>query len=111
MKKYLIILVAFISVSLNLAAQKEVDVSGAVKDVKGEPLIGVSITVKDVPGMGTITDLDGHYKLKMEPYHTLVFTYIGYETQEVLVKEQRMVNIVMKEAVANALNEVVVTGM
>jgi TonB-linked SusC/RagA family outer membrane protein len=111
MKKHIIILVFLISTSLNLAAQANIYVSGTVKDAKGEALIGVSITIKDVPGMGTVTDLDGHYKLKMEPYHTLVFTYIGYETKEVLVKDQHTVNIIMKEAAANALNEVVVTGM
>ena len=111
MKKYIIMFVALMSISLNMLAQKSISVSGTVTDEKGEKLIGVNVTVKDVPGMGSITDLNGRYKLRIEPYHTLVFTYIGYETQEVLVKEQLTVNIKMKEAAARVLDEVVVTGM
>jgi len=111
MKKYIIMFVALMSISLNILAQKSISVSGIVTDEKGEKLIGVNVTVKDVPGMGAITDLNGRYKLKIEPYHTLVFTYIGYEKQEVLVKEQLTVNIKMKEADARVLDEVIVTGM
>ena len=47
----------------------------------------------------------------MEPYHRLVFSYIGYDDVEVLVKEQHTVNVKMKESEASVLDEVVVTGM
>jgi TonB-linked SusC/RagA family outer membrane protein len=111
MKKYIIMLIVLIGISLNALAQQRVEVSGLVTDGNKEPMIGVSVTVKDVPGLGAITDAKGRYKLKMEPYHTLVFTYLGYDTKEILVKEQRTVNVIMKEAEANALDEIVVTGM
>lgn len=110
MKKYIIMLVVMIGVSLNVLAQQVV-VTGTVTDEKGEPLIGANVTVKDVAGLGAITDFKGIYRLKMEPYHTLVFSYIGYESIEVLVKDKRIINVKMKEANANALDEVVVTGM
>ena len=45
----------------------------------------------------------------MPPYHKLVFTYIGFEKVEVLVKEQRTVNVTMKEASAREIDEVVIT--
>ena len=55
------------------------------------------MTVKNVPGLGAITNIDGKYTIKMQPYNRLVFSYIGYETQEILVKEEHTVNVVMKE--------------
>lgn len=91
-------------------AQETVVVTGVVTDSQKEPLIGVNITISDVPGLGTITDLNGHFKIKMEQYHKLIFSYIGYDKTEVLVKEQRVVNVVMKESSASTLEEVVITG-
>ena len=46
----------------------------------------------------------------MEPYHRLVFSFIGFDKQEILIKEQKNIKVVMKEATATALDEVVVTG-
>lgn len=98
-------------VSLSIGANaQQVVVTGVVTDELKEPMIGVNITISDVPGLGTITDLNGHFKLKMEPYHKLIFSYIGYEKVEVLVKEQRTVNVVMKESLGSTLDEVVITG-
>ena len=47
--------------------------TGTVTDTQDEPMIGVNITVKDVAGLGTITDINGNFSIKMEPYHRLVF--------------------------------------
>ena len=77
--------------------QKQIVVSGVVTDANNEPLIGANVTVKNVPGLGAITNIDGKYTIKMQPYNRLVFSYIGYETQEILVKEEHTVNVVMKE--------------
>lgn len=41
----------------------------------------------------SITDMNGHYSITMEPYRQLVFTYIGYESKEVMVKEQRTITL------------------
>lgn len=91
-------------------AARKVVVKGVVTDEAKEPLIGVNVTVKDMPGLGSITDMNGHYSITMEPYRQLVFTYIGYESKEVMVKEQRTINVVMKESVTRAVDEVVITG-
>ena len=73
-------------------------------------MIGVNVSISNIPGLGAITDLNGKYSIKMPPYHKLVFTYIGFEKVEVLVKEQRTVNVTMKEASAREIDEVVITG-
>ena len=116
MKKYIINILLLMSVAMGVYAQQKdgndvIEVNGVVlEEATGEPMIGVNITIKDLPGLGAITDMNGKFKLKMEPYHRLVVSFIGYETQEVLIKEQQMVKVVMKEASATALDEVVVTG-
>ena len=53
-----------------------------------EPLIGVNVTVKDAPGLGTITDIDGRYRIEIDAYSTLLFSYIGFDTYKVLIKEK-----------------------
>ena len=73
-------------------------------------MIGVNVSIGNIPGLGANTDLNGKYSIKMPPYHKLVFTYIGFEKVEVLVKEQRTVNVTMKEASAREIDEVVITG-
>lgn len=111
MKKIFILYTLLLcSICMNVMAQQMVTVQGVVIDENKEPLIGVNVTVKDVPGLGAITDINGKYSIKMEPYHKLVFSYIGYTSVEVLVKELRTVNITMKEAEAKAIDEVVITG-
>ena len=85
-------------------------VTGVVTDTNKEPMIGVNVSISNIPGLGAITDLNGKYSIKMPPYHKLVFTYIGFEKVEVLVKEQRTVNVTMKEASAREIDEVVITG-
>ncbi len=110
MKKFLIIFTMLMGYLSSIQAKESITVTGVVTDVNKEPLIGVNIVVKDMPGLGAITDINGKYKIKMEPYRTLVFSYIGYEKVEILVKEQRVINVKMKEAESNSLDEVVVTG-
>lgn len=110
MKKYLIALMLLVGFTAAAWAQQTILVTGVVTDELKEPMIGVNITISDSPGLGAITDLNGKFKIKMEPYHKLVFSYIGYEKTEVLVKEQRVVNVVMKEALVSALDEVVIIG-
>ena len=75
-------------VAINALAQQKISVSGIVTDENKEPVIGANVSVKDVPGLGTITDLNGRYVIKVEPYNRLVFSYIGYQSQEVLIKNQ-----------------------
>lgn len=95
----------------NILAQEQVTVKGRVTDTKGEAMIGVNISVVDVPGLGTITDLDGYYQLRMERYQKLAFTYLGYESVEILVKDALTIDVTMKESSGSVLDEVVVTGL
>ena len=110
MKKFLITFVLMLGYLLSIQAQESIIVTGVVTDTNKEPLIGVNIVVKDMPGLGAITDMNGKYKIKMEAYQRLIFSYVGYDKVEVLVKDQRVINITMKEAEASSLNEVVITG-
>ncbi|MDX3914626.1 MAG: TonB-dependent receptor [Pseudosphingobacterium sp.] len=84
-------------------------VSGVVRDEKGLPLQGVSIKIKGT-NTGTTSNVDGLYKLSISQENaTLLFSYIGYVTQEVPIKNQNTIDITLKED-ANTLNEVVVVG-
>lgn len=82
------------------------EVSGAVIDDSSLPLPGVSVIIKGTT-TGTITDFDGNYSISANNGDTLVFSYVGYETQEAIVSG-RTLNITMQSGVA--LDEVVLVG-
>lgn len=85
-------------------------ISGQVTSQDDEPLIGVNIVVKDIPGTGTTTDVDGNYELTVpDGATTLVFTYIGFIAQEVEIDGQSVINVVL-EPNTSQLDEVVVVG-
>lgn len=105
-KKIYLFLLLFGSFSMYLMAQT--NVSGNVKDAETkEALIGVSVVIKGTTS-GTITDMDGKFSLAVAQGKTLVFSYIGYESQEILVKGGSY-TISLKSA-SQKLNEVVVIG-
>lgn len=110
MKKIFILFTILLWAAVSALAQQKISISGIVTDENKEPIIGANVSVKDVPGLGTITDINGRYIIKVEPYNRLVFSYIGYRSQEILIKDQTTVNIVLKEDVTNAIDEVVITG-
>lgn len=84
-------------------------ISGTVTDQNGIPLPGVNITV-DGTSKGTTTDFDGEYTIEVEPNQNLVFSFIGYEKVEKLVKEdENILNIKMKSS-QDTLADVVITG-
>lgn len=84
-------------------------VSGVVTSATDElPLVGVSVLVKETAN-GTITDMDGNFKLNVVSGQTLVFSYIGYVTQEIVVTGQKSLNVILKED-TEILDEVVVVG-
>jgi len=85
------------------------EVNGIVTDENGSPLIGVSIIEKGTQN-GTVSDINGHFTLKCEKANPiLVFSYVGYDKQEILIKEQSLLKIVMVESSKN-LDEIVVIG-
>ncbi|MDR1202667.1 MAG: TonB-dependent receptor [Tannerellaceae bacterium] len=84
-------------------------VTGIVKDVYGEPVIGATVTEKDRAGMGTITDIDGAFTLNnVSEGSTLIISYIGYASQE-LRADTRPLQIQLLED-TKTLEEVVVIG-
>lgn len=87
-------------------AQKAI--TGNVKDANGEPLIGVSISAGG--SIGTVTDADGNFTLKNVDANTILrFSYVGYETQQLKVGKQNMLNVEMKSSY-ESLEEIVVVG-
>ncbi len=104
----------FTASALNAAPVSEISVTqqssivkGVVLDVKGEPLIGVNVLEKGTTN-GAITDFDGKFSLNMSsPNGVLVFSYIGYISQE--IKGEKDMKVVMKED-SKTLEEVVVVG-
>lgn len=111
MKKYLITLILLLGCSLTIMSQEvKSDIAGTITDEAGESLIGVSIFVKDNPGLGTVTDIDGKFNIKAFSYQVLVFTYVGFEKQEIPIKNQKTINVRMQAAKSSVLDEVTVTG-
>jgi TonB-linked SusC/RagA family outer membrane protein len=88
-------------------AQQTVNVSGTVTDETGEVLIGASVFIKRTQN-GTVTDVDGKYKLTCPVNAILTVRYIGYEEQEISVKGRSVVDIQMVSN-SNQLSEVVVS--
>ena len=76
---------------------QNVTITGVVKDQSGEPLIGVNVMEKGTTN-GSITDVDGKYSVSVKGGKTiLVFSYIGYISQEIPVGNQKTLNVTMKE--------------
>ena len=84
-------------------------VTGVVKDVMGEPLIGANVVEKGRSTNGVITDFNGKFTLEVDESASLVVSYIGYLAQDIPTKGKGDFHIVLKED-ANTLDEVVVTG-
>ena len=100
----LLMMLAVMFFALDVSAQATIN--GQVKDETGDGVIGASVVVKGTSN-GTVTDFDGNFSLKCKPGATLVFTYIGFNPQELPAKNG--MEVTLKEDVAQ-LNEVVVVG-
>ena len=87
---------------------QQITVQGVVKDQTGETVIGASVMEKGTTN-GTITGIDGDFSLNMSPNGTLVVSFVGYKTQEVQVKGQKQLQVVLSED-TEMLDEVVVIG-
>lgn len=96
-----------ICLPFSLAQAQTVKVNGRVTDDLNEPMIGVSIFEKGTTN-GVITDMDGNYSLSVKEGATIVYSYIGYLTQEKKAVAGVM-NVILKED-TKTLDEVVVVG-
>lgn len=110
--KYIISILSILLFSVNsLFAQDNLTAAGLVMTENGEEIIGATVTLKENPGKGVITDTDGRFKLMgIRKGETLVISYVGYENyvSKVTKSDERM-RIVLKEVVSD-LDEVVVVG-
>ncbi len=91
-----------------VAFAQDRQITGKVVDADGNTMPGVSILVKGTTN-GTITDMDGNFTIKALPEETLVFTFIGYASQEIIIGEQTLINVTLREDITE-LDEIVVTG-
>ena len=105
-QKLFISLLALLTLSASAFAQTVV--RGTVKDASGQGIIGASVMEKGT-GNGAVADLDGNYEIRVSPRATLVFSSIGYASQEVVVGNQTVINVVLKDD-TEFLDEVVVVG-
>ena len=93
---------------VNAAQQDERTLSGTVTDSHGEPLPGVSVTIKGTT-KGTITNIDGKYTLKVPAGAELTFSFVGMQTQNVRFKGEPTLNVILRDDNV-ALDDVVVIG-
>lgn len=106
MKKTLLLITLFFCALAYSSAQKTI--SGKVTDEGGEALPGVNVVIKGTTS-GTQTDLDGNYRLSVEDDAILIFSYVGFTTQEVSIGSRTTIDISMSGA--TELQEVVVTAI
>jgi len=109
MKHILVIAFIFIGVSQTMWAQRTT-ITGIVKSDSGDVLPGVTILAKDVKSIGAATDFDGNFEIKVsDKVKTLIFSYVGFKTQEIQLKGRKTLNVVLITD-SNQLEEVVVIG-
>ncbi|SHE70930.1 SusC/RagA family TonB-linked outer membrane protein [Dysgonomonas macrotermitis] len=110
--KSLFIALFFCIISISIYGdelQQTRDITGIVKsESDGEPLIGVSVTLKG-GSTGTITDINGQYTIRANEGQTIVFSYVSFLTQEIKVGTQKSIDVFLKED-TKLLGEVVVVG-
>jgi hypothetical protein len=89
-------------------AQAQTRITGKVVDTSGKPLDYVSVMVKEFPSAGTYTDTAGNYTINIPVGgKTLVFSFIGYMSQEVVIGSRSIINVTLENDI-QALSEVIV---
>jgi len=101
------LLLCFSLLSISLQAQRTI--SGTISNSKGELLIGATVSAKGT-SIGTTTDVDGNYTLEVpEETKTLLFSYLGFEAQEINLGASNLLDIVL-QLEALVFDEVIITG-
>ncbi len=118
MKKYMlkpfcVVLIQMFSYSMVFAdagilQASDITISGTVTGETGDPIVGATVLVEG-SSTETITNADGKYTLSVPEGATLVFSFIGFESQRVTIGELRVIDVVLRESAAS-LEEVVVVG-
>jgi TonB-linked SusC/RagA family outer membrane protein len=102
------ILTLLLALAVQITFAQEKTISGTISDNSGLPLPGATVLVKGTSS-GTSTDFDGKYSIKANQGSTLVFSFVGYTTQEVRVGASGTISLTLNENAA-ALEEVVIIG-
>lgn len=102
----LLALFIFLFASLSFLMAQEITVTGVVRDNEGETLPGVSVVVKGST-RGTVTDIDGNFEIKVPQGATLVFSYVGFQPQEIRIINEEQLNVVLNVSTVG-LDEVMV---
>lgn len=106
-KQRLVLYLIFSCISVHFTFS-QFTITGKVKDNTNTELAGVNVIIKNTP-TGAISDGQGNYKINVTSGRTLVFSYVGYATQEIVVGNQSTINITLSES-EKSLDEVIVTG-
>lgn len=107
MKKLIFVFLFMFSVLLTFA--QNVRVRGQVIESSGLSLIGVNVVVKGTT-IGTITDVNGNFEINIEKNQIIQFTFLGFTSKEVLVIDQKVLNIILHSS-SIGMNEVVITAL
>jgi TonB-dependent starch-binding outer membrane protein SusC len=105
---WLPILLTFCFVDI-ICAQAQASVNGIVKDDSGQTLPGVTVLIKGQRNGGTVTDINGSFHIEVPNEATLSFSFIGYETKEVPVDNQKHLNVTLATK-TQEINDMVVVG-
>jgi len=108
LKPAMILLMALLNIAMVFGQNPDKEISGIVNDATGTGIPGVNISIKGTT-IGTVSDIDGKFTLMAKSENVIVFSFIGYTTQEILVGDKTNMNVTMSED-ALSMDEVVVVG-
>lgn len=112
---YKILFVAVFGFCLSVVSAQsrsgDLEIAGVVLDETGETMPGVSIYIKNEPGVGVVSNVDGEFSLRVTKNSIVVFSFLNYDTEEVLVTQSKTDYIIqLKESSGTDLEEIVVVG-
>lgn len=110
MNKYITFYLLLLGSCITASAQEYLQVTGTVIDAFNNTLTGVSVSIKDKVGGGAMTNDKGRYTIRTEPYSTIIFSHIGFTSQEIKIGNRNLLNVTLKPADSNALSQVIVTA-
>lgn len=104
--KLKILFTAIFMLLMGTVSAQTMKISGKVTDSEGQPLVGATVVIKGTPNYALVAD-DGSYSINTTKDDILVFSFVGYKTEEVLVSDQTVINIFFED---NILDDIVIIG-